>query len=121
MSQSQHEVNETVVRQYTVKLEAEKAFHSFKKAMATIRERYTKPGLADTIIEKMLTDKFGKDVDLSILFYEFSTGQYDIIVGRMHQADRARAEQKKIEQKYKEELIAEMTALYCGVQATAAA
>lgn len=101
---------------YTNKIEATQAFRQFNKAMKIIRERYTKPGQADRIIERMIVDKFG-DVDISILISEFASGKYDVIVGRIRQADYARADSRKISEQNKESLLAEMTALYCGVSA----
>lgn len=102
------------VRQYTVKKEAEAALYQFKKAMKTVRETYTKPGQADHIIGRMFADKFGNDIDISILFNEFAQGRYDVIVGRMRQADRARAARHAAEAAKKQALIAEMNLLYCG-------
>lgn len=99
---------------YTNRTEATYAIQSFTKAMSTIRTRYTKEGQADRIIERMFVDKFG-DVDISVIMAEYASGKYDVIVGRMRQAEKAHNEARKAATAAKEELLAEMTAQYCGV------
>lgn len=110
------------MKTYTNKIEATRAFQQFTKAMNTVRERYTKPGQADAIIERMMNDKFGADADFSLLISEFATGKYDIIVGRMRQAEKVRNNRNKAEAEAHLELIETMTAYYIGIgEITAAA
>lgn len=42
-------------------------------------------------------------------------GKYDMLAGRIHQADRNRAVARKEAEAAKKKLLEEMTALYCGV------
>lgn len=104
---------------YSNKFEATAAIRQFNKAMATVRERYTKPGQADRIIDRMIADKFGADIDISVIISEYAAGKYDVICGRMHQADKARASRIRDNEAAKQTLLAEMTALYCGAGSVA--
>ncbi len=110
----------TKTRFYTNRSEATKIVQSFTKSMATVRERYTKPGQADHIINRMLADKFGSDATIEVLTADFAAGRYDQIVGRVRQADRARAEQNRLNDELKKKLIAECELLYLGAGAAAA-
>jgi hypothetical protein len=104
-------------RYYTNHSEARAALNNFKKAMVTIRTKYTKPGQADRIIESLFADKFGSDVDLSVIMGEYASGKYDMIVGRIRQAARVRGQKSQAAAADRESLLAEMTALYCGIAA----
>lgn len=102
---------------YSNRVEATKIVKSFTKAMSTIRTKYTKDGQADAIISRMLADKFGSDATIETLVADFSAGRFDAIVGRVRQADRARAERQKLEAELKKKLIDEMNLLYGFVPA----
>jgi hypothetical protein len=97
---------------FTAKQEATKAFQQLTKAMSTIRGKYTKEGQADRIIDSIIADKFGSDADLSMLIQEFSAGKYDVLVGRMRQADHIRYENTQIQRQIKQQLLDEMSLLY---------
>lgn len=99
---------------YSAQQEATKQLQMFGKAVVTIRTKYTKPGQADRIINRMIADKFGSDATLETLVADFQAGRYDLIVGRIRQADRVRAEQKAKAAQIMTQLLDEMNLLYCG-------
>lgn len=98
---------------YSARQEAVMAIRQFTKAMATVRAKYPEKQ-ADRIIERMIADKFGTDADLSVIALEFEKGQYDRIIGRMRQADRVRGNNNKMVQQVRQQLLEEMTLLYCS-------
>ena len=82
---------ETTTKKYsnTDLKEATTAVHSFLKAMDTIRTKYPAER-HETIINRIFSDKFGADTNLAAIMMLYKSHQFDVIAGRLHQADHAR-------------------------------